>query len=174
MSMRNSYSRKSGLGQSYKLGNPRILAFFILIGILGAWLNAQGGWVKDFSYQKTVVLPLLFHNYTTSGFSWYLVGIFDDLGGFFSNLIGIYGFRRISKLDVLSVYSRKYFLIPVAVYLITDFFAFLNFNNYYSGVTTLSDYGLYWNILQYFIMIPCFILADLFLLLYTPAADSKK
>lgn len=144
----------------------RFLFIFILLAILGAWLNAQGGWVKDFSYNRVVTLPFLLSNYTTTGFSWYLVGIFDDLLGLTSNLIGIYGFKRLANLSPLNRYGRKYFLIPLISYLIVDFVSFLNFNNYYNGTTSISLYGEYWNILQYFGLVPSFVLTDSLLILY--------
>ncbi len=144
----------------------RLIIIFILLSILGAWLNAQGGWVKDFSYNRTVTLPFLFTDYHTTGFMWYLVGIFDDLVGFSSNLIGIYGFKRLSGLTELNIYDEKYFAIPLAVYLIGDFAAFLNFNSYYAGYTSVSMYGEIWNLYQYFLLIPAFVLTDVLLLTY--------
>lgn len=174
MTLETDNRKGTGISHFFAMNRTRFLILFIMLGILGAWMNAQGGWVKDFSYQKTVVLPFLFENYTTTGFAWYLVGLFDDLLGFSANLVGIYGFRRITDIGVLSIYGRKYFILPIVAYLITDLFAFLNFRNYYAGITSLSDYGLYWNILQYFVMIPCFILADLFVLLYRPGSATKR
>lgn len=144
----------------------RSIFIFLLLGILGAWLNAQGGWVKDFSYNRIVVLPFFFQNYTTTGFQWYLVGIFDDLLGFASNLVGIYGFKRLVNIAPLNTYRRRYFIIPVIVYLVVDLFSFLNFNNYYNGITDIALYGEYWNLMQYFGLVPAFVLADCLLILY--------
>ncbi len=174
MTLEETVSRNSKVYRFYNANRSRLLILSILLSILGAWLNAQGGWVKDFSYHRVVILPFLLHNYTTTGFMWYLTGIFDDLAGFAANLVGIYGFKRLTSLEELSLYTRKYFVIPIAGYLITDFVAFLNFNNYYSGITSISDYGLYWNIFQYFLMVPFFILSDLFLILYKTVPEKKK
>lgn len=142
--------------------------------MLGAWLNAQGGWVKDFSYHRVVVLPFLFQNFTTTGYQWYIAGIFDDLLGLTSNLVGIYGFKKLTQLEPLNKYKPKYFIIPLLVYLVVDFVAFLNFNNYYSGVTDISRYGEIWNILQYFGLIPAFILMDSLLILYDTGGRKNR
>ena len=174
MTLGEMMGSNSKVQRFYHANKSRLLILSILLSILGAWLNAPGGWVKYFSYHRVVILPFLFHNYTTTGFMWYLAGLFDDLAGFSANLVGLYGFKKITNIGELSVYSRRYFAIPIAVYLVTDFIAFLNFNNYYAGITSISDYGLYWNIFQYFIMVPCFILSDLLLLLYKPRSLLKK
>lgn len=164
--MEKNLQKRGFLGTRYSYSRKRYVFFFLLLSILGAWLNAQGGWVKDFSYHRTVVLPFLFHNYTTTGFNWYMAGIFDDILGFTTTLIGIYGFKKLAGVEILDLYERRYFLIPVVAYIVADAVAFLNFNNYYTGVTSLSDYGIYWNILQYFILVPAMIMADSLLILY--------
>lgn len=172
--MVNHQEKQTGIMGLVTSRKRRLLFFFILLGILGAWLNAQGGWVKDFSYNRVVVLPFLFNNYTTTGFNWYLAGIFDDLLGFTANLVGIYGFKKLANMRLLDVYSRKYFLLPIIVYLATDFLAFLNFNSYYQGITSISDYGIYWNVFQYFLMLPAFVLSDSFLILYDTGRTSTE
>ena len=133
----------------------------VLMITFGSWLNAQGGWVKDFSYNRTVVLPFLFKNYYTSGFDWYLIGIFDDLAGLSLNILGFLILRESGMFSKASRFSRRTFIVPVVVYLVFDLLAFLNFASYYSGSTTLSDYGLYWNIIQYFAMLPALFAADI-------------
>ena len=170
----SAVKRKSALEDFILSRRRRFLFLFIMLGILGAWLNAQGGWVKDFSYHRIVVLPFLFHNYTTTGFEWYVAGVFDDLLRFSANLVEIYGFKKLSGIRDLDIYSRRYFAIPVVVYLLADLVAFLNFNNYYSGITSISDYGIYWNVLQYFIMVPAFILSDALLLGYSTGPGRKN
>lgn len=144
----------------------KLILFFLMLSILGAWLNAQGGWVKDFAYNKSVTLPFLFSNYYTTGFMWYLAGMFDDLLGLASNLVGIYGFKKLVSPPEINIYRRKYFIIPLIVYFAGDIAAFLNYNSYYNGFTSVSLYGELWNIYQYFVLIPALILADLFLLTY--------
>lgn len=166
-----------GRGRRFKVGRRRIttlledntnrfLILFIMMGIFGAWLNAQGGWVKDFSYHRVVVLPFLFKNYTTSGLDWYFAGIADDIVGLLGNLIGIYGFKRFIRIRSLNIYSRRFFLIPITVYLVIDLIAFWNFYSYWTGFTSISLYGIYWNFIQYFGLLPSFILSDLLLLMY--------
>ncbi len=157
----------SRLGDYLESNRKRAVLFFILLAIFGSWLNAQGGWVKDFSYNRSVTLPFLFAEYHTTGFVWYLTGVFDDLLGVAANLVGISGFKRLIGLEELNTYRRKYFVVPLAAYLIGDFAAFLNFNSYYIGTTSISRYGELWNIYQYFILIPSLILMDILLLMYS-------
>lgn len=161
-----SDSRGSGIMIFVEANRRKLLILFIMMGIFGAWLNAQGGWVKDFSYHRTVVLPFLFRNFTTTGLNWYFAGLADGLTGLFGNLIGIYGFKYLSGIQELNVYRRKLFVIPLIVYFVGDIVAFGNFYNYWIGVTGITLYGMYWNILQYFVLLPAFILTDLLLLMY--------
>lgn len=144
----------------------RLILIFIMMGILGAWLNAQGGWVKDFCYNRTITLPFLFSEYYTTSFNWYIVGLFDDLVGLTGNLLGIYGLKRLIGPKEIDIYSRKYFILPLIAYLVTDGVAFLNFYRYYSGVINIELYGELWNVLQYFLLLPSLILTDLLLLTY--------
>lgn len=146
--------------------------YALIVGILmiafGSWLNAQGGWVKDFAFNKTVVLPFLFKNYYTSGFDWYMVGIFDDISGLALNILGFLLVRSSGTFSKFTRFSSRNFLIPLAIYLMLDFVAFLNFSSYYSGSTSLSDYGLYWNIIQYFGMLPALFAADFMIIMSSP------
>lgn len=142
---------------------------FVLFSIFGAWLNAQGGWVKDFSYHRVVVLPFLFRDFQTTGLQWYIAGVFDGLLGLAGNLIGIYGVKRLLPFSDIDRYRKAYFIIPLAIYLVTDFAAFINYHNYWVGITSIDLYGKYWNIFEYFIMVPSFVLTDILLILYRPA-----
>lgn len=141
-------------------------AIFLLFAIGGTWLNVQGGWVKDFSFHRIVYLPLLFHTYTISGMNWYILGLLDDLLGFGGNMIGIYGLKRILKINYLNIIDKKYFIIPVVTYIAADVLAFYSFYSYYMGSLSLSNYGTYWNGLLYFVMLPSLLVADLLLFYY--------
>lgn len=139
--------------------------YALVVGILmiafGSWLNAQGGWVKDFAFNKTVVLPFLFKNYYTSGFIWYLVGIFDDIFGLILNVLGFLLLRKSGILSKFARFKKNIFVLPLIVYILLDIIAFINFNLYYSGSVSLNNYGLYWNIIQYFGMLPALFATDL-------------
>lgn len=153
--------------RSFILNNrAKLILFFLMLSILGAWLNAQGGWVKDFAYNRSVTLPFLFANYQTTGFMWYLAGIFDDVLGLVSNLVGIYGFKRLVAPEELNIYGSRYFIVPLLAYFAGDIAAFLNYNGYYNGTTSVLRYGELWNIYQYFVLVPALILTDLLLLTY--------
>jgi hypothetical protein len=146
------------------MSRESIFIIAVLMIAFGSWMNAQGGWVKDFAFSKTVELPFLFKDYYTSGFNWYMVGIVDDLVGFALNIAGFIILRRSGLFSRFARFGKNAFILPLAVYLFLDAVAFLNFTVYYSGMRNISTYGIYWNIIQYFGMLPAFFATDLAIL----------
>lgn len=137
---------------------------FLLIAIIGAWINAQGDWVKDFAYNKVVGLPLFTWSFSVSGITWYLVGDFDDLLGIFMIIIGLIMFRRHSDIDVNLIKNFKLFIPFIVIYGILDFAGYYLFHSYYFGTLPLSLYGEEWNTMLYFGMMPMLILSCVIIL----------
>jgi hypothetical protein len=145
----------------------RQLYFIISLALsfVGAWVNAQGQWVKDFSYSRVVNLPLLSFNLTTSGVTWYLVGLFDDLLGTGMNVVGLILAKQYSNLDFPLLKRSYLFLVFLGAYLILDMFNFTIFLDYYYGSLPIALYGEMWNSVLYFLMLPLLFLCDLFVLI---------
>ncbi len=137
----------------------------LAMAFIGAWINAQGQWVKDFSYNRVVNLPLLFYNFSTSGAAWYSVGFFDDLLGTGMNVIGIIMAKRYSQLNLSILKSRYLFLVFLGAYILLDMFNYGLFLEYYYGSLSIVIYGQAWNSILYFMMLPMLLLCDLSILL---------
>ena len=80
---------------------------FLMMAVIGGWINAQGEWVKDVAYNRIVGLPLFGWNFSVSGITWYMVGIFDDLLGVFMIIFGLIMFRRHTNIDVAAIHSFR-------------------------------------------------------------------
>ena len=137
---------------------------FLMIAVIGGWINAQGDWVKDFAYNRVVGLPLLAWNFTVSGITWYKVGIFDDLLGAGMMVSGLILFRKHSDIDIAAIRSFKTALPFLAVYVILDFIGYYLFSSYYYGNLSLTIYGDVWNTMIYFGMMPVLLLSCIIIL----------
>lgn len=151
--------------------------------VFGSWLNAQGGWIKDFAQYDVVNLPLLFITFSTSGATWYAVGITEDIVGLFLNLSGIYLIRRNISDRFSGLIRRPYFLVTVFIYLVFDFISYYYYILYNLGRVSLENYGYVWNDSEYFVMLPMLLLSDIIMFFYrsphvqaikTPARDMAQ
>lgn len=138
----------------------------ILMILFGSWLNAQGGWIKDFAQYRTVNLPLLFITFSTSGPNWYLVGMVEDISGLLLALGGVYLIRYILAGRLVGVLEKPYFIITVMVYILFDFISSYYYYLYNAGSVTLVNYGYVWNDSEYFAMLPMFLLSCLLMMAY--------
>ncbi len=139
----------------------------VMMVVFGSWLNAQGGWIKDFAQYDTVNLPLLFITFSTSGTAWYAVGITEDITGLLLNVSGIYLLRRVFKDRFSGMIVRPYFIVTIAVYLAFDFISYYFFLQYNSGSVSLANYGYVWNDSEYFVMLPMLFLSDIIMFFYS-------
>ncbi len=137
---------------------------FLMIAVIGGWINAQGDWVKDFAYHKVVGLPLFAWNFSVTGITWYMVGIIDDLLGAGMIIIGLIMFRRHSDIDIAALRKFTLFLPLIAVYGALDFTGYYLFHSYYFGSLSLSLYGEEWNTILYFGMMPMLLLSCVIIL----------
>ncbi len=141
---------------------PLMIAF-------GGWLNAQGAWVKDYGIFRSVNLPLLFVTFHSSGFSWYFVGLIDDLSGLFLGLAGAHLLGRIIRNR--PVVGKRYYIATTSLYLVFDAICVYSFTMYYSGSLSLVIYGYIWNDLEYFVMLPLMFLS--FALAFLHGSDDR-
>ncbi len=135
-----------------------------MIAIVGSWINAQGDWVKDFAYIKSVDIPLFAWNFSVSGIVWYEVGIFDDLLGVTLMITGLTMFRKFSEIDISVFRNYLYFIPFLSGYLALDLIVFLIYRTYYVGVISLSLYGEVWNTILYFGMMPLLLISCLIII----------
>lgn len=138
----------------------------VLMIVFGSWLNAQGGWIKDFGQYSTVNLPLLFVTFSTSGKIWYFFGLSEDLIGLALNLTGLYFLRGSVVTEIKWKLRKPYFLVSISIYLIFDFLSLYYFLLYESGSVSLEIYGYVWNDSEYFVMLPMLILSDIMVFFY--------
>ncbi|MCL4451230.1 MAG: hypothetical protein M1327_01215 [Candidatus Thermoplasmatota archaeon] len=131
---------------------------FLMIAVIGGWINAQGDWVKDFAYNRVVGLPLFAWNFTVSGMTWYKVGILDDFLGAGMMIFGLIMFRKHSGIDIAAIRSFKTAIPFLAIYVILDFIGYYLFSSYYYGNLSLTLYGDVWNTMLYFGMMPVLLL----------------
>ena len=137
---------------------------YIMMAVIGGWVNAQGQWVKDFSYSKVVNLPLFAWTFTASGVSWYSVGMFDDILGTVMIITGLIMFRRHSQIDLRIVRNFLFFIPFLAAYFVMDFANVYLFLSYYYGSLSITLYGEIWNTVLYFGMLPMLILSCIIIL----------
>ena len=137
---------------------------FLMMAVIGGWINAQGEWVKDFAYPRIVRLPLFEWNFTVSGITWYKVGIFDDLLGVFMIIFGLIMFRRHSYVDIAAIASFRIAIPFLVLYGFFDFIGYYLFTSYYFGNFSLTLYGEAWNTILYFGMMPLLLLACVIIL----------
>lgn len=150
---------------------PLVSLFFI---VFGSWLNAQGGWIKDFSQYRTINLPLLFITFSTSGISWYLVGLFYDITGLFLGLLGIYMIRFYVDYPIKGLVKKRIFVFTIIVYLVFDFLSFYYFLLYYRGMVSNTLYGYVWNDSEYFVMLPLLIISDFLVFAYSSGGKNES
>lgn len=137
---------------------------YLMMAVIGGWVNAQGQWVKDFSYTKIVDLPLLAWNFTTTGMSWYEVGLFDDVLGTLMIIIGLIMFRRHSDMDLHLIRNYLIFLPFIIAYFAMDIVNAFLFVSFYYGNISIGVYGEIWNTVLYFGMMPMLLLASVIIL----------
>ena len=137
---------------------------FLMMAVIGGWINAQGEWVKDFAYHRIVRLPLFEWNFTVSGITWYKVGIFDDLLGVFMIIFGLIMFRRHSYVDIAAIASFWIAIPFLVLYGFLDFIGYYLFSSYYFGNFSLTLYGEAWNTILYFGMMPLLLIACVIIL----------
>ncbi|MGC8514796.1 MAG: hypothetical protein ACP5OC_01505 [Thermoplasmata archaeon] len=137
---------------------------FLMMAVIGGWINAQGEWVKDFAYHRVVGLPLFAWNFSVSGITWYDVGIFDDLLGVFMIIFGLIMFRRHSDVDVAAIRSFSLAIPFLVSYGFFDFIGYYLFSSYYFGNFSLTLYGEAWNTILYFVMMPLLLLSCVIIL----------
>ncbi len=138
--------------------------FFLMMAVLGGWINAQGEWVKDFAYHRVVGLPLFAWNFSVSGVTWYKVGIIDDLLGVFMIIFGLIMFRRHSDIDVAAIHSFRLAIPFLVLYGFLDYIGYYLFSSYYFGNFSLTLYGEAWNTILYFGMMPLLLIACIIIL----------
>jgi hypothetical protein len=138
--------------------------FFLMMAVLGGWINAQGEWVKDFAYHRVVGLPLFAWNFSVSGVTWYKVGIIDDLLGVFMIIFGLIMFRRHSDIDVAAIHSFRLAIPFLVLYGFLDYIGYYLFSSYYFGNFSLTLYGEAWNAILYFGMMPLLLIACVIIL----------
>jgi hypothetical protein len=144
-------------------GDVKSLAF-LMMAVVGGWVNAQGEWVKDFAYHRVVGLPFLAWNFTVSGITWYMIGIFDDLLGVFMIIFGLIMFRRYSDVDVAAISSFRIAIPLLVLYGFLDFIGYYLFSSYYFGNLSLKLYGDAWNTILYFGIMPLLLLSCIVIL----------
>ena len=144
--------------------------FYIMMAVIGGWVNAQGQWVKDFSYSRVVNLPLFAWTFTSTGVSWYSVGMFDDLLGTVMIIAGLIMFRRHSQINLRIVGNFLLFIPFLAAYFVMDGVNAYLFLSYYYGSLSITLYGEIWNTVLYFGMLPMLILSCMIIL----AADRSS
>ena len=137
---------------------------FLMMAVIGGWINAQGEWVKDFAYHRIVGLPLFGWNFTVSGITWYKVGIIDDLLGVFMIIFGLIMFRRHSYVDIGVIASFRIAIPFLVLYGFLDFIGYYLFSSYYFGNFSLTLYGEAWNTILYFGMMPLLLIACVIIL----------
>ena len=143
---------------------------YIMMAVIGGWVNAQGQWVKDFSYSKVVNLPLFAWRFTSTGVSWYSVGMFDDILGTLMVIAGLIMFRRHSQINLRIVGNFLLFIPFLAAYFVMDGVNAYLFLSYYYGSLSIALYGEIWNTVLYFGMLPMLILSCVIIL----AADRSS
>ena len=137
---------------------------FLIMAVIGGWINAQGEWVKDVAYNRIVGLPLFGWNFSVSGITWYMVGIFDDLLGVFMIIFGLIMFRRHTNIDVEAIRSFRLAIPFLVLYGFFDFIGYYLFSSYYFGNFSLTLYGEAWNTILYFGMMPLLLIACVIIL----------
>lgn len=96
----------------------------------------QSFWMRDFSLDHTVYLPLLYHDITISGYHWLLLSYLYDLIG----------------CGIVAYSLRSYiWLIP---YLLADSLVFYAWHLWFISQLSVYAYGIIWNDLLYFVMLP--------------------
>lgn len=99
-------------------------------------------WNRDWSFSAVVGLPFIYHNLSISGYNWFRLSILQEYVGYLILIVG---------LELYTIKNRKiYLLFPVLVS--SDIILWIN----YKFVLPLSlfVYGLVWNGVLYFVMIP--------------------
>ncbi|MGC8506226.1 MAG: hypothetical protein ACP5NK_05925 [Thermoplasmata archaeon] len=151
-------------GNRSSMRNDVLSLAYLMMAVMGGWVNAQGQWVKDFSYSKVVNLPLFAWTFTTSGVSWYSVGLFDDILGTSMIITGLIMFRRHSQINIGLVRNFLLFIPFIAAYFVMDGINFYLFLSYYYGNLPIALYGEIWNTVLYFGMLPMLILSCIIIL----------
>lgn len=129
------------------MSKPKLSILLLLFSI---FLLMQGFWSQDFSANSVVIAPAIFFDIAVSGKLWFLGSIITELSGYLINSFA---------LRMLTDKANWVFLlyIPIAA-----LYIILVLNYILILPKSLYEYGIIWNDVLYFFILPIFAVINLF------------